>query len=391
VETTLELTGVPPTGLEERGRAVSLPPVASDFSRLVYCLMGIPVDAVSARQAIRKLQGAVRRQDRCFLSTPNLNFLIASLSDQNFRESVIRSDLSVADGMPLVWMARLLGLPVRERVAGSTLFENIGAADDVKAMRVYFFGGPHGAAALAAEAVNSKSSGMHCVGHASPGFGSIEEMSDPATIDNINQRDPDFLVVALGAKKGQRWIEHNLTVLTARVISHLGAVINMAAGTITRAPLWMQRVGLEWVWRIKEEPALWKRYLGDGAVLTKLLVFNVLPSLYYERIYRRTIADWRATVRLEHSSDTCKVVLDGQWNDSMLSPLREALAEATIQPCHITVDMSGVEYGDSAFIALLIILYGHQLRVRRQYVLTGVTPILRRILRAHCADYLVTM
>jgi N-acetylglucosaminyldiphosphoundecaprenol N-acetyl-beta-D-mannosaminyltransferase len=351
--------------------------------------MGVPIDAVTARQAIRKLHSAVRRRDRCFLSTPNLNFLIGSLTDSDFRQSVIRSNLSVADGMPLVWMARLLGLPLRERVAGSTLFETIAAGGEVEAMRVYFFGGPQGVAAMAAAAVNAKYDGIHCVGHASPGFGTIEEMSHASTIARINQKEPDFLVVALGAKKGQRWIEHNLTGLSAPVISHLGAVINMAAGTISRAPLWMQRMGLEWIWRIKEEPSLWKRYVADGAALGKVVLNHLLPSLYYERVYRHGVGDRRNHVRLEHCVDTCKIVVTGVWEDSVLCSLRSACTEATYRPCHIELDLAGVTYGDSAFIGLLIILYGHQLRVHRKFLVSGVSTIMRKILRAHCAEYLL--
>ncbi len=361
----------------------------ADFNRLVYCLMGLPVDAISRKQAVRSLQSAARRHTRCFLSTPNLNFLIASRTDASFRDSVIRSDLSVADGMPLVWMARVLGMPLRERVAGATLFEQIAAGEETDTMRVYFFGGPVGAAARASDRVNAVPTGMHCVGYASPGYGTVEEMSDDQTIRSINQLRPDFLVVALGAKKGQRWIEHNLAELSVPIVSHLGAVINMAAGTISRAPRWMQRSGMEWLWRIKEEPALWRRYLGDALALGSVIVGHLLPSLFYERIYRHSVTDWSASVRLEHSHGSCKIVLQGAWDDSTLRPLRTALAQATAQPCDMLVDMRAVRYGDSAFIALLIILYGHQSRTGRQLRLMDVAPVMQRILRAHGAAYLM--
>lgn len=364
-------------------------PGRPDFRRLVYCLMGIPVDAISLKQAVYRLQCAARRHTRCFLSTPNLNFLIASRNDRAFRDSVIRSDLTVADGMPLIWMARLLGLPFSERVAGSTLFERMARSDGDAAVRVFFFGGPQGAAGSAAAAVNAHATGVRCVGFSSPGFGSVEEMSAPGIIGAINQVHPDFLVVALGAKKGQCWIEHNLAALAAPIVSHLGAVVNMAAGRISRAPGWMQRSGMEWLWRIKEEPGLWKRYVVDAFALAQLVVTRLVPAVYYERIYRKRVGALHGTVRIERSYECCKIVLSGAWTDAGLQALRVALDEATIIPCDILVDMQGVTYGDSAFIGLLMMVYGHQTRVRWRLKLIGVSPLMRRILRAHCSDYLM--
>ncbi len=181
-------------------------PLRTDFRREVYCILGLPFDAVTLSQAVDKVAGSAERDERCFLSTPNLNFAVASLAGGAFRDSVIRSDLSVADGMPLVWIARLLGLPIPERVAGSTLFDVLRTRrrnDNAEPVSVYFFGGPDGVAECAADKLNAEPSGLRCVGHYSPGFESIETMSDAAIIDRINASGADFLVVALGAKKGQ--------------------------------------------------------------------------------------------------------------------------------------------------------------------------------------------
>ena len=265
--------------------------------RNVYCLMGLPVDGVNMDQTVDLVRSAVLERRRLFLSTPNLNFLIGSRSNPTLRASVIDSDLSVADGMPLVWMSKLLRLPITERVSGSGLFERLlqpplaagtarrgwvwrmlagvqGNPDDSdlfqrflrnsgggRGLRVYFFGGPPGVAAQAHARINALgATGLRSVGFACPGFGSVEAMSSDELISAINASDADLLIVALGAAKGQDWIKHNLSRLTVPVISHLGAVVNFAAGTVTRAPVWMQRSGLEWLWRIKEEPQLWRRY-----------------------------------------------------------------------------------------------------------------------------------
>ncbi|WP_312028340.1 WecB/TagA/CpsF family glycosyltransferase [Aquabacterium sp. J223] len=236
-------------------------------------LLGLPFHPIDLPGAMAAVRRAARQRQRLFISTPNVNFAVAAAAQPAFRDSVLRSDLSLADGMPLVWLARRLGLPITQRVAGSDLFAALRRppADGTPPLKVYFFGGPPGVAAQAGERLNAERGGLVCVGHASPGFGSVEAMSAPELIDDINRSGADFLVVALGAQKGQAWILHNLPRLKPPVVSHLGAVVNFVAGAVRRAPPWMQRTGLEWLWRIREEPGLVKRYAGDGLALARLV------------------------------------------------------------------------------------------------------------------------
>ena len=172
--------------------------------------------------------------------------------------------MSVADGKPIVWLARLLNIPIPERVAGSDLIEElIKNRTEHKILKVFFFGGEDGIAEAACEKLNSYNTGLKCVGSFNPGFGSIADMSSSEIIDQINQSNADFIIVSLGAKKGQAWIEKNRKNLNAPIISHLGAVVNFIAGTVSRSPKILQKSGLEWLWRIKEEPMLWKRYRSE--------------------------------------------------------------------------------------------------------------------------------
>ena len=254
-----------------------------------YWLLGLPFDALTLQEAVREVRTAASRQQRLFISTPNLNFLIASQNDPDFRNSVIHSDLSLADGMPIVWLAKILGLPIRERVAGASLFEALRhqpLGDGERPLSVYFFGGPDGVAEAACDAVNSNSRSMRCVGYCSPGFGDLDHMSSDGIVNAINGCHPDFVVVSLGAKKGQAWIEKNRDRLQAPILCHLGAVVNFCAGRVQRAPAWVQRLGLEWAWRIKEEPSLWRRYLGDGLSLAKILTNEIL-SIFLKKITRK--------------------------------------------------------------------------------------------------------
>ncbi len=373
------------------GAAISAYPLQTDFQRRVVCILGLPFDVISTEQAVDKLSDAAQHYQRCFLSTPNLNFAVASLAGGDFRDSVIRSDLSVADGMPLVWIARLLGLPVTERVAGSTLFERLRTRGSTgERLRVYFFGGPDGVAEAAAEKLNAGAAGLVCTGHESPGFGSVEQMSTSAIINRINASQADFVVVALGAKKGQAWIEHNLAALDAPVISHLGAVVNFVAGTVVRAPRWIQRIGGEWLWRIWEEPSLWRRYLHDGVTLLKLMSRQVIPcALFLRRRKFDAAALAAAHISVSKQPSLCTITAGGAWEESNLQPMRKAFSDATAMPGDIRIDFSGVTHIDSACIALLMLLYGHQTKVQRVFFLYGVHTDVLRTLHLFCADYLV--
>jgi N-acetylglucosaminyldiphosphoundecaprenol N-acetyl-beta-D-mannosaminyltransferase len=360
-----------------------------DFSRPVHCILGLPIDAVSEAAAVEHIRGAALQGRRCFLSTPNLNFAVASLSDPAFRDSVLHSDLNTADGMPLVWIARLLGAPIRERVAGSTVFERLRGGSP--ALGVYFFGGPDGVAARACERLNGEPGGLRCVGFDSPGFGSVEDMSGAERIARINSSGARVVVVSLGAKKGQAWIERNRARLDAPVISHLGAVVNFVAGTVARAPGPVQRLGLEWAWRIVEEPALWRRYFNDGATLLRLLFTRVLPCAWQLRVRAPGPAQLAAArVHIDAAGKEGVVRLAGAWTAGNLGPLRAAFADIASGEGAVHLDLSEVTHLDTAAIALICLLRGHCAgQARRGWRMSGVGAPLRRLLRHACADYLV--
>ena len=334
----------------------AVPQSRVDFDRPLVSILGLPFDAISLEQAVQRIRRDAFDGRRCFVSTPNLNFAIAARSDPAFRDSVLRSDLSLVDGMPLVWIARLLGLPVPQRVSGADVFSAL-QAHGGPPVSVYLFGGPGGAAARACDAINALGGGIRCVGFETPGFGSVESMSGDAQIARINESGAQFVVVALGAKKGQAWIEHNAARLTAPVLSHLGAVVNFAAGTVQRAPNWMQWCGLEWLWRIKEEPPLWRRYWSDGVIAAGLLLTRVVPDAIESRLRTHGhLGDRHIQVLPAPGEVTLR--LNGAWRDDDLGELRAALAQCAVGSMHVTIDLSAVVAVADRFVALLLLARG---------------------------------
>jgi N-acetylglucosaminyldiphosphoundecaprenol N-acetyl-beta-D-mannosaminyltransferase len=361
---------------------------SADFQREVYCVLGLPFDALTMAQAVAGVRQAAFSNTRCFISTPNLNFLIAARTDRAFRQSVLNSDLSLADGMPLIWMARLLGLPLPERVSGAGLFEQL-LAHAGPPVTVFFFGGPDGVAEAACARVNARDGGLRCVGFDSPGFASVEDISDAGRIARINASGAHFVIVALGAKKGQAWIERNAAQLDAPVLCHLGAVVNFAAGVVRRAPGWVQAVGMEWLWRIKEEPGLLKRYVGDGLRFLGLLGTRVLPDALRRLATSNARApDQAPTVYSTVGTDRVTIELAGAWHRAALQPLRAALSAAKATGLPLCISMHGVTRVDSALIALLMLAVARadaSVSARLQ----GISPRVARTFRRSGAEFLL--
>lgn len=326
-----------------------------DFDRNVWCLLGLPFDAIDLETTVTKIHEAAINKTPCFISTPNLNFLIASQKDKKFRDSVINSDLSVADGKPIIWLARLLNIPLPERVAGSDLIESlIENKEGYKPLKVFFFGGMEGVAEQACINLNAQNKGLQCAGFHTPGFGSIEEMSTSEIINSINQSGADFVIVSLGAKKGQEWIVHNRARLNAPIISHLGAVVNFIAGNVKRSPKLMQRLGLEWLWRIKEEPSLWRRYFSDFLGLLNLLAFNVVPLCIKQTTQRPT--DYHYHIDVNKASNSTRLTLKGYFGERNINELKEIIKNHIHESREITITINNNCQIDESFSGLLIVL-----------------------------------
>jgi N-acetylglucosaminyldiphosphoundecaprenol N-acetyl-beta-D-mannosaminyltransferase len=361
----------------------------ADFDRNVHCVMGLPIDAMPMEGALRKLQDARATRTKCFFSTPNLNFLIASQKQVAFRESVCMSDLSLPDGMPLVWVAKLLNIPIHERVSGSDLFDRLRAQTEAL-WRVFFFGGPKGVGQDACLAIGNQAPGIVPTGYIYPGFVNSQEMSRDDLIHCINRSASDLVVVSLGAAKGQDWICRNRQAIDAPVIGHLGAVINFVAGSVQRAPRWMQRSGLEWLWRAKEESSLIRRYFGDGLNFLRLLATRVLPLAFHAMRHKPSHAALgNACIFWKRKNDQVQLMLRGAWSIENLKPLRNAFTRIEQDSAMVVLNMAEVECIDSAFVGLLLLLDQSQRDRNLTVRLVGVTPSVRRYLKLSCVGHLV--
>jgi N-acetylglucosaminyldiphosphoundecaprenol N-acetyl-beta-D-mannosaminyltransferase len=339
-------------------------------------------------EMIQLTESAFRQRTRMVLTTPNVNFVAAVQTDEAFRDAVVRSDVVVVDGMPLVWLARLAGVKT-SRLAGATFFERL-TEGDAGVFKVFFFGGGEDVAERASRRLRVSSGAARGVGGLYPGFGSVEQMAAREVVDAINDAEPDFVVVSLGAAKGQAWIEHTQYELNAPVISHLGAVVNFLAGTVKRAPWILQVSGFEWCWRIIEEPALWRRYYRDATTLARLVCGSTLPLLWQRwRANYQPAQPARITFSPPAAEGPARLVMAGDWRRGDWTLLADMLNRATCVPCNVLIDAHALGRVDQATVAQLIRLRGHQQRLGLRLDFLQPSASFAAALRLHCAAYLL--
>jgi N-acetylglucosaminyldiphosphoundecaprenol N-acetyl-beta-D-mannosaminyltransferase len=355
-----------------------------DFARRVYCILGVPIDDIGMAGVVERIHNAARTRRPLFLSTPNLNYLMISQRDGEFRRSLLESDLCPADGMGVLLICRLLGVPIKGRVAGSDLPAALQASRALGVLgplRVTLFGGGPGVGAMARKAINGgNTDSLLCVGAIDPGAIEGEGISNPVYVKTINATYADFLVVALGAQKGQAWLMANSAKLQVPVISHLGATLNFLAGNVRRAPATIQKLGLEWLWRILQEPKLASRYLSDGARLGWMLLTRILPLSLWLRRSRKNAGMPENGVWLEMGMPQyCRIILAGNLDDGRLAPLSRAFRDAARTGRDIRLDFGRLQSFGMGFAGQILMLEKATLRKQR-LTIVGATPSVRRAL-----------
>jgi N-acetylglucosaminyldiphosphoundecaprenol N-acetyl-beta-D-mannosaminyltransferase len=223
----------------------------------------LEIDPVTFAEALEGIALLVSEASGGSVFTPNVDHIVLTENDTRLQAAYATVSLSLVDGMPVLWAARLLGTPLPEKISGSDLVEPLVARAAINGWRVYLLGGAAGAARTAGELWSRRYPSLSIVGAEGPQI----DMSLPAAIrSDIAQRieasQPHLVLVALGNPKQELWIHENRERLRPAVLVAVGAALDFAAGATPRAPRWMSRVGLEWLYRLGCEPRrLWRRYL----------------------------------------------------------------------------------------------------------------------------------
>jgi N-acetylglucosaminyldiphosphoundecaprenol N-acetyl-beta-D-mannosaminyltransferase len=247
---------------------------------------GVRIDSVDLKSAVDLIESAVNDRSPMQISTVNLDFLVHAQRSVDLRRVLNRSELNVADGMPVVWLAKLAGHPLPGRTAGSDLVPLALSRLAAIGARIFLFGGEGAAALEAARRLVEAYPGLVIAGHCEPPRAAIERMPNRSIIRLIQAAQPDVLLVALGNPKQELWIARHRHALGVSVAIGVGCTLDLLAGKSRRAPRWMQTSGLEWLFRLAQEPRrLFSRYVTDSLWLARFAV-----GAAHERFAERGLA-----------------------------------------------------------------------------------------------------
>lgn len=347
--------------------------------RNVLVMLGTPIDAVTMDGALARIDELVaigRATGKSHqVATVNADFLVKALSDPQLRRILQEADMATADGMPLVWGARMLGVPLQSRVTGVDMVNRIAQRAAMRGYSLYLLGAASGVAQRAAEILCGRYPGLKIAGFASPSSQAVAS-EDPAIIAAIRAADPDILLVAFGNPKQEKWIYAHTLELGAPVMMGVGGTFDFIAGVTKRAPLWMQDSGLEWLHRLVQNPRrLWRRYAVD------LFGFGFFFLCQWWVMRQLQKPSNQESIPMPHViEDTVVLDIEGSLDASNHQAFAEvALAYLTRQP-YLILNLAKADFLDSSAIGTIVILTKQARAAGGNVWLVCVPATVRRVL-----------
>lgn len=224
----------------------------------VVHILNVPVHNVSVADALTRIDQFIAEGGSHQICTVNPEFVMAAQDDPEFLRVLQQADLCVPDGVGLLFAARWLGQPLKERVAGSDLIPLLAEAAAQKGWRIFFLGAAEGVADEAAKLLQARYPGLQVAGDWA---GSPRPADEAEALRRITAGQPQILLVAYGAPAQDKWIARNRSRLNVPVLMGVGGAFDFITGNAVRAPRWVQRLGLEWLHRLIQQPWRWGRIL----------------------------------------------------------------------------------------------------------------------------------
>jgi N-acetylglucosaminyldiphosphoundecaprenol N-acetyl-beta-D-mannosaminyltransferase len=245
-------------------------------------VLGVGVDPVNPMHAVEIIERWITTRDRQYVCVSGIHGVMESQRDEALRAVHNRAGMVVPDGMPLVWLSRLHGFWQADRVYGPDLLLECCHRSIRTGHRHYFYGGGSGVPERLVGRLQERFPGLVVAGTFSPPFRPLTPDEDGAVVRRINAAQPDIVWVGLSTPKQERWMAEHRDRLDAPVLIGVGAAFDFHAGLKRQAPRWMQRSGLEWLFRLLSEPRrLWRRYLRNNPLFVWQLLLQTLGLKRY--------------------------------------------------------------------------------------------------------------
>ena len=246
-------------------------------------VLGVRIHALSWQDVIGTIAGWAARRESRYVCICNVHSVVTASRDLAYGTAVERADLATPDGAPIAWMLRRLGIPGQVRINGPDLMSTYCEQAAARGEPVFFYGGTDATLARLAHVLRERHPGIRIAGSISPPFRALTPQEDADIVKTINDSGAPVLWVGLGCPKQEFWMAAHRGQVNAVMIG-VGAAFDYLAGTVPRAPQWMQDAGLEWAHRLASEPQrLWKRYL----VTNTLFLLGAARQLGLRSLTRR--------------------------------------------------------------------------------------------------------
>jgi len=213
-------------------------------------ILGVKINNMSMNETVEAVKDLVKLDRPSLIFTPNSEIIYMAKNDDNFKNILNSSDINVADGIGVVYASRILKDPLSERVAGYDLSKNLLPFMNENKLKLFLFGGKPGVAETAAEKILADFPDINICGTENGYFDSSDEI-----IAHINETEPDFLFVCLGAPKQEKWMYDNKDKLNCKVMMGIGGSLDVYAGTAKRAPDIFIKLNIEWLYRLLKTPS----------------------------------------------------------------------------------------------------------------------------------------
>lgn len=245
--------------------------------------LNIEIDNMTMDEVVGTIRSYIIERKTRYIVTPNVDHMIQLQENNKLQEAYKNADLVVCDGMPLVWISKYFGSPIKERINGTNLFYRLCEEARQNNYRIYIMGGNEGVAVKAGKELEKRYKGAKVVGTDSPPFGfEKNERYISELIDKINHSNADILAVCLGCPKQEYFMCNYKHKINVPVMMGIGSAIDFLSGYKKRAPKWVQNMGFEWLYRFFQEPTrLFRRYFVDDIKIFKLAVkYKYKPELF---------------------------------------------------------------------------------------------------------------
>lgn len=245
------------------------------FERVRWLVVGAPIDVVEWDEAILRISGWGAARESRVVCICNVHSVVTARQDPEFLDVITRSDLATPDGAPVAWMLRLLSGRRQQRINGPDLMWKYCGVAESTGQSVYLYGASQGTLGALRARLAENFPKLRIAGFYSPPYRALTADEDEAVVRQINDSGAGVVWVSLGCPKQEKWMMAHRGRINAVMVG-VGAAFDYHAGTLKRAPLWMQRTGMEWFHRLVSEPRrLWRRYL----VTNSLFILHAVGQL----------------------------------------------------------------------------------------------------------------